>query len=238
MRLANSLLAILFYMALPAQATQLQGRIEEIIENPDVKMPVEQELQIPDKPHTLQANSFPLTLKGLWGGKLQISKSLFSKTYRSLAAEDVAKEEQVVVAGGQADSSFSFSTRRDGTVTMEPPEIKIRVPGTSWLRPHYVYIAIADFNSGYQNMSGDSTVKSALLQNDVRMLSATVVEQDTVIQQVLTEKSTGKQKITFGETVYRFTKTRPHELHTQVAQVQYGSDGSWWEKVLLEGDLH
>jgi hypothetical protein len=226
--------------------TFLQGRVEEIFNNPNVTLPValratQLSLPIPSsQPHYLQAGlkSFPVILKGEWKGNLRVTKYTCSPIYERAQPADAQREQGIMTVGKPAESSFRFYTPSAGLVTMAPPEVKIALVGAPQGDSDYAYIAIQDFNSNrYLSASGTNRARMGLVKNEVKMLSTNVVEQDMVIEKVLIDRL-GRQTKTYAEQVYRFTKSRPFELSVQVAEVDYGGDGRWWSKLLLEGDVH
>jgi hypothetical protein len=249
MRSLLSLLALLylfFFAPVVRSSTLLQGRVEEIFNKPSVKLPLElraTELKLPSdssQPRYLQPElkSFPSILRGDWKGELQVKQFTCSQAYLTEQPADAETEQEVAALGKWAQSCFTFYTPRKGLVTMAPPEVKIVDPDPQ-SADHFQYIAVQDFGASTQwvSASGVNKVKMSLLKNEVKMLSPTVVEQDMVIEKLLTDPR-GKQIKKFVEQVFRFTKVGPFELSVQLAEVNYGGDGRWWSKLLLEGDVH
>jgi hypothetical protein len=225
--------------------TLLQGRVEQIFNNSEITLPIalratQLKLQMPSSaPHILQAElkSFPVILRGDWKGDLRVTQFTCSQLYATKEQADAEKDRQILTIGKRAESLFRFYTPRVGLLTLAPPVVRLpRVESPQGERD-YVYLTVPEKGSErYQSSSGANGVKETLRKNEVRMLSSNVVEQDLVIERLLTDRG-GKQTNTFVELVYRFTKAQPFELSVQVAEVEYGSDGRWWSKLLLEGEV-
>ena len=216
----------------------LQGRVEEIFNDPNLKVPVELravalKLDVPvaSGPHIvrLELKSFPATMRGEWKGNLTINKNVFSDSYAKTESEDMLAEQQNLPVGKLAEAFFRFSTPRAGLLSMDPPVV----------RCGYTYISIADFESDhYVRTGGREKITLKLLKNEVRMLAPNIAEQDMYVRESWRDRNTGKPVVTVTETVYRFTKNRPFELGVEMAAVTYAPNGLWWTKILLQGTLH
>lgn len=229
-------------LALPV----LQGRIEQIIDSPDVKLPAElhaSALKLQDLSpvtHKLQAElkSFPATLRGTWKGPLEITSCDYSDAFSTAQPADFERARELIHEGCIAESYFRFYTPRVGFVAMAPPELKVTHVDSTRKTINNIYLSAADLDSErYSSLGDNNSVKHTLLKNDVRMLAPTVVEQDLVVAILLTDRKTGKQIKTYEETVYRFTKDKPFQLSVEVAKVKYGENGSWWSKAVLKGTV-
>lgn len=227
----------------------LQGRVEQIFNDPNLKVPVELravalKLDVPaaSGPHIVRAElkSFPATMRGEWNGNLTVTKSLYSDSYAKTEYEDMVSGQKNLPVGKIAESHFRFFTPRSGLLSMEPPVVRSEILSNSrrGAEKDYIYVAIADFDSeNYVRSGGREQMTHKLLSNEVRMLAPNVAEQDMYVRASWRDRDTGKLIVIFNETVYRFTKKRPFELDVQMVAVDYDSKGSWWTKILLQGTL-
>jgi hypothetical protein len=244
--LLSSLACFIFFAGPVAALPVLQGRIEQIVDSPDVKLPVELHaaaLKLQDLSpvtHKLQAElkSFPATLRGTWKGPLEIISCDYSDAFSTAQPADAERARELIHEGCIAESYFRFYTPRVGFVAMAPPELKVTHVDSTRKTINNIYLSAADLDSErYSSLGDNNSVKHTLLKNDVRMLAPTVAEQDLVVAIFLTDRKTGKQTKTYEETVYRFTKDKPFQLSVEVAKVKYGENGSWWSKAVLKGTV-
>jgi len=204
------IILIVLWFSISAAATAsplLQGRIEEIRDNPGIKLPPELQAtalrlqQTPVGPNILRAElkSFPAILRGEWKGQLKITSADYSSNYISAQPADAAKDQQAVYAGAPVEALFRFYNPRAGLLTMAPPELKIARVARAKRPADYIYLAVNDLDSDrYVSLGGTNKIKNTLLKNDIRMLAPNVVEQDMVVAVLLTDKRSGRQTMTCG----------------------------------------
>jgi len=81
-------------------------------------------------------------------------------------------------------------------------------------------------------------LEARLVKNDVKVLSATTLEQQVITYNQDVNKSTGRRHFNFTENVLRFTKLNRDQLYVQAASVDYDRNGKFESKVVLYGTVN
>ncbi|MBP7576441.1 MAG: hypothetical protein KA794_07020 [Candidatus Obscuribacter sp.] len=89
-------------------------------------------------------------------------------------------------------------------------------------------------NSLAKGLSGNEFVQRTL-KNQVRQLTPQVIEQDIVAEQNEIMKATGQPRKRYEESVLRFTKVNPQQMYVQCAQVVFGPDRKFQQKIIMYG---
>lgn len=223
----------------------LHGRIEQIFAVDNLSMPLSQlraKTDVLDKklidqkmaPRVLHPllKSF-LGLRGEWKGKVKVKQIDCTKTFWSALPVEAEADETFFEVGKEGDASFRFYAQRNGT-SMAPPVVRFaKSPQETVFLETEEHVNDPRIRSN----SGECHYDGRLLKNDVVNLSTNAVEQDTLVSAVIINDKTRSKNKFFSEHVFRFIKTRPFELHVEIAVAQYGPDGRLWKRMLLEGDL-
>lgn len=85
-----------------------------------------------------------------------------------------------------------------------------------------------------KGLSGNDFVQRTL-KNQVRQLTPTVIEQDIIAECNEIMKSTGQPRKRYEESVLRFTKVNPQQMYVQCAQVVFGPDRKFQQKIIMYG---
>lgn len=85
-----------------------------------------------------------------------------------------------------------------------------------------------------KGLSGNEFVQRTL-RNTVRQLSREVIEQQIIAQMNEVMKATGRPRVRYEESVIRFTKVNPQQMYVQAAQVVYGPDRKFQQKIVMYG---
>ncbi|HMW88707.1 MAG TPA: hypothetical protein PLC15_10130 [Candidatus Obscuribacter sp.] len=89
-------------------------------------------------------------------------------------------------------------------------------------------------NSMAKGLSGNEFVQRTL-RNTVRQLTPQVIEQQIIAQMNEVMKSTGRPRLRYEESVIRFTKVNAQQMYVQAAQVVYGPDRKFQQKIIMYG---
>ena len=87
-----------------------------------------------------------------------------------------------------------------------------------------------------QGISGNE-IKASVLNNTIRQLSPSVLEEQIVSLETQRNKKTGKVRQEYAETVVRFTSQNANTLYVQAAAVNYTSDHKFERKLILYGTV-
>lgn len=85
-----------------------------------------------------------------------------------------------------------------------------------------------------KGLSGNEFVQRTM-RNTVRQLSKDVIEQQIIAQMNEVMKATGRPRVRYEESVIRFTKVNPQQMYVQAAQVVYGPDRKFQQKIVMYG---
>ena len=85
-------------------------------------------------------------------------------------------------------------------------------------------------------LSGNA-VQQYVIRNTVRQLSQGVIEQQLITQTNEIMRATGQPRKRYTESVLRFTRTSAGQMYVQAAQVTYGGDKKFQEKIVMYGNV-
>lgn len=100
--------------------------------------------------------------------------------------------------------------------------------------PITFYFGDMQTNAMAKGLSGNEMVQRTI-RNTVRQLSPTVLEQQIVAQCNEIMKATGQPRVRYEESVLRFTKVNAQQMYVQAAQVVYGPDRKFQQKIIMYG---
>lgn len=246
--------AVCWWHPSPVDAQTLyKGRVEEIYFSPNLKLPLElqavagtldpEAIRKKLAPQILRAElkSFPAVMRGTWKGTLTIKSVQFSPEFYTALPHEANYDSSFFKVGKNMDAAFHFSTPRAGRLAMDPPEIQTYVydPNSFYQKP----IGILYLSTGNDVRGAVSNSKMAdsidhLLMNKVNVLSNDQAEQVTYTLARLIDKKTRHETKFYSEHVFSFKKLAAFQMNVKVAEVEYGLDGKWWKKMVLEGTLH
>lgn len=89
-------------------------------------------------------------------------------------------------------------------------------------------------NSMSKGLSGNDFVQRTI-KNQVRQLTPLVIEQDIIAECNEIMKATGQPRKRYEESVLRFTKVNPQQMYVQCAQVVFGPDRKFQNKIIMYG---
>ncbi|HEY9684671.1 MAG TPA: hypothetical protein V6C86_24025 [Oculatellaceae cyanobacterium] len=89
-------------------------------------------------------------------------------------------------------------------------------------------------NTAGTGVSGNST-QTTLVKNEVRQLSPTVIEEQIVQREHDTNSRTGQNRVTYSESVIRFTRYNSSQQYVQAAGVDYSEDKKFLRKMVFAG---
>jgi len=255
------ILFILFIVALCSSnavwaqpQTVYKGRVEEIYFSPNVKMPLElqavtgtldpEAIRKKLAPQILRAElkSFPVTLRGEWKGTLKVKAIEFSPEFARALPDDAAFDKEFFYVGRNMDARFRFYMPSAGRVSMDAPEIKTEHEEvnkkTGKSTRGILYLSTGHTEKEFDSNSRTAHSKDSLLFNKVNLLGDNTAEQNTYTLVKLVNKTTKRESKFYAEHVFSFKKLAAFQMNVKVAEVEYGPDGKWWKKMVLEGTLH
>ncbi len=102
--------------------------------------------------------------------------------------------------------------------------------------PVPVIFSFGDIQSSQtaKGLSGNDFVQRTL-KNQTRELATNVIEQQIVAQCDEIMKSTGQPRRRYEESVLRFTKVNSQQMYVQAAQVVFGQDRKFQQKIVMYG---
>lgn len=254
---ANSVLTIYLLMVASApralaETLTLQGRIEEVFNQPTVKLPVgltAKAGKLVFEPPASRINqvaqqlkSFPALMRGEWKGQLEVTRSDFTDDFKKALPEEVRFEEPFFTIGRKAQSSFRFFAER-GKISMTPPVVQFWVNSeeakSTARRALWIYLE-TDNAAGktWRSNSGESRMQGRLIKNQVTQLGPSTIEQDTVVLVSLVNEKTRQRCEYVSEHIFQFEKRTSFNLRVSVAEVLFDSSGRLWKRMLLTGDAH
>jgi hypothetical protein len=145
-------------------------------------------------------------------------------TFMASGADAGAAEQMQQMMGGQSMSS------------MGPMGAMMAQMANSMPVP--VVFAFGDLQTGSLNkgLSGNDFVQRTI-KNTTRQLAPNVLEQDVVAEMNEVMKSTGQTRKRYSETVLRFTKLNEQQMYVQAANVNYGPDRKFQDKIVMYGNV-
>ncbi len=146
-----------------------------------------------------------------------------AKVMFSVPGKDVGADQQMAqMMGGQ-----SFANMGPMGQMMQQMAQSMPVP---------VIFSFGDIQSSQyaKGLSGNEFVQRTL-KNQVRQLAPNVLEQDIVAECNEIMRSTGQPRKRYEESVLRFTKVNSQQMYVQAAQVVFGQDRKFQQKIVMYG---
>ncbi|MBX9666142.1 MAG: hypothetical protein K2X93_00930 [Candidatus Obscuribacterales bacterium] len=246
---------LVLWSAQPARAGQLlKGRIEQIFGSQgETSAPKELEataemldprlIERKLAPNKVAAKlkSFPVTLRGEWRGQVKVVQTDCTESYWSTLPTEAQADKRFFQVGKVGDAMFRFFALRD-QVTMAPPVVRFQVePSEADIfkgEANAVFLEMNELRGPqWKSNSGECMFSSRLLKNTVTNLTATMVEQDILVEATIENIKTKQRTRFYSEHVLQFEKTGPFQLHVQVAEASYALGGALWKRMLLDGVL-
>lgn len=259
--------------------TLLFGRIEEIAAGRGAKLPIQLKALTPKldtSATTLSAStqiyqaravtqpaSFPVDLRGVWGGTLKVHSAEFDPICWKFDADEANKEREILKPGTTGDVTFEFK-QSGNRIDLEPSQVLIQVPlsRTRYAESINQILSASGLSSGVQGNDAMSmmanvpilyaihlgnlvqgvgvtgnTLQARLLKNDVKQLAAGVIEQVVVTYNADRSSANGQVRYSYSESVLRFYRQNASQLYVQAAMVSYLQDGRFKDKVIMVGTV-
>jgi hypothetical protein len=146
-----------------------------------------------------------------------------AKVMFSVVAKDIGADQQMAqMMGGQ-----SFASMGPMGQMMQQMAQSMPVP---------VIFSFGDIQSSQyaKGLSGNEFVQRTL-KNQVRQLAPNVLEQQIVAECNEIMRSTGQPRKRYEESVLRFTKVNSQQMYVQAAQVVFGQDRKFQQKIVMYG---
>lgn len=146
-----------------------------------------------------------------------------AKVMFSVPGKDIGADQQMAqMMGGQ-----SFASMGPMGQMMQQMAQSMPVP---------VIFSFGDIQSSQyaKGLSGNEFVQRTL-KNQVRQLAPNVLEQDIVAECNEIMRATGQPRKRYEESVLRFTKVNSQQMYVQAAQVVFGQDRKFQQKIVMYG---
>ncbi|MBP9091799.1 hypothetical protein KBI23_12310 [bacterium] len=146
-----------------------------------------------------------------------------AKVMFSVPGKDIGADQQMAqMMGGQ-----SFANMGPMGQMMQQMAQSMPVP---------VIFSFGDIQSSQyaKGLSGNEFVQRTL-KNQVRQLAPNVLEQQIVAECNEIMRSTGQPRKRYEESVLRFTKVNSQQMYVQAAQVVFGQDRKFQQKIVMYG---
>jgi len=146
-----------------------------------------------------------------------------AKVMFSVPGKDIGADQQMAqMMGGQ-----SFANMGPMGQMMQQMAQSMPVP---------VIFSFGDIQSSQyaKGLSGNEFVQRTL-KNQVRQLAPNVLEQDIVAECNEIMRATGQPRKRYEESVLRFTKVNSQQMYVQAAQVVFGQDRKFQQKIVMYG---
>lgn len=146
-----------------------------------------------------------------------------AKVMFSVPGKDIGADQQMAqMMGGQ-----SFASMGPMGQMMQQMAQSMPVP---------VIFSFGDIQSSQyaKGLSGNEFVQRTL-KNQVRQLAPNVLEQQIVAECNEIMRSTGQPRKRYEESVLRFTKVNSQQMYVQAAQVVFGQDRKFQQKIVMYG---
>lgn len=205
-----------------------------------------------------QQKAYPMDFRGTWSGTLTIFSRAFAPSRWQFDAAEADKEYKIMTPGRQGQTTITFYQRGNGTY-MEPCQV-VFSGTTSMSEMSQSLNKMYGMNSQQAAMFGNMQVpvmyalhlgnlsagtgvtgnqlQSRLMKNDIKQLRPDIIEQQVVTQDSDRNPQTGKTRLSYSESVLRFTRIDSNRLYLQAAAVNYQNDGKFSDKVVLYGTLN
>lgn len=211
------------------------------------------------------AKSFPTDYRGNWGGDLTVWRVEQDPICYRIDPEEASKVLKIFKTGAKGSTNFDFTQSTggitlvpakvmfqvpgkdvgaekqldqmlggQGMASMGPMAAMMKQMAQSMPVP--VIFSFGDIQSSQtaKGLSGNDFVQRTL-KNQVRELAPNVLEQQIVAQCDEVMKSTGQPRRRYEESVLRFTKVNSQQMYVQAAQVVFGQDRKFQQKIVMYG---
>jgi hypothetical protein len=179
--------------------------------------------------------------------------------------EEASKVLKIFKTGAKGNTNFMFAQDTKGGIVLAPAQVMFSVPGKdvgaekqmaqmmggsfaamgpmgqmmaqmAQNMPVPVIFSFGDIQSSQfaKGLSGNEFVQRTL-RNQVRELAPNVLEQQIVAEDNEIMRSTGQPRKRYEESVLRFTKVNSQQMYVQAAQVVYGPDRKFQQKIIMYG---
>lgn len=205
-------------------------------------------------------NTFPVEFRGNWGGILKVTQAQINpRCNRNPLSTYLAQN--VLRPGLPGHVNFVFSGTK--VILLKPAQVTFMVPAsvamgqqltgnvkTSALEVEMMremlgnYTIPAPFslnlgeirtNAKGQATSFGETYKVTMLTNQIRLYAPNILEEQCVSRSDGFDEKTKKPTVDYNETVARFTLTDPDHMYVQAANIGYGFDKTFCNKVVVAG---
>lgn len=213
------------------------------------------------------AKSFPNDFRGNWGGTLKVWTVQQMPVCYQIDPVEAGKIAKIFKAGSQGTVNFQFANDVRGGIYLAPAEVMFMASGAdagaadqmkqmmgggqnmgamgammaqmAQSMPVPVVFSFGDIQTGSMNkgLSGNDFVQRTI-KNTTRQLAPNVLEQDVVAEMNEIMKSTGQPRKRYSESVLRFTKLNEQQMYVQAANVNFGPDRKFQDKIILYGTVN
>ena len=203
--------------------------------------------------------AYPMDFRGTWSGNLTIYNRTFDPSRWQFDPAEANKEYKIMSPGQSGQTTITFYQRPDKSCYMEPCQVLfsstqsmsemsqnlnksmgINAQQTAMFGnmqvPVIYALHLGDLTSGI-GVTGNQ-LQSRLMKNDIKQLRPDVIEQVVVTHDSDRNQQTGKTRLSYSESVLRFTRVDANRLYLQAAAVNYRNDGKFSDKVVLYGTLN
>lgn len=211
------------------------------------------------------ARSFPQDYRGIWGGQLTVWRVEQDPVCFKIDPVEASKVQKIFKTGAKGNTNFMFAQDVKGGIYLEPAKVMFSVPGRdvdaekqmaqmmggsfasmgpmgammqqmAASMPVPVIFSFGDIQSSQfaKGLSGNEFVQRTL-RNQVRELAPNVLEQQIVAECNEIMRATGQPRKRYEESVLRFTKVNAQQMYVQAAQVVYGPDKKFQQKIIMYG---
>lgn len=211
------------------------------------------------------AKSFPSDYRGNWGGELTVWRVEQDPICFRIDPVEAGKVQKIFKTGAKGNTNFQFAQDTRGGIVLAPAQVMFSVPGKdvdaekqmaqmmggsfaamgpmgqmmqqmAQNMPVPVVFSFGDIQSSQfaKGLSGNEFVQRTL-RNQVRELATNVLEQQIVAECNEIMRATGQPRKRYEESVLRFTKVNSQQMYVQAAQVVYGPDRKFQQKIIMYG---
>ncbi|MBY0357397.1 MAG: hypothetical protein K2W82_05285 [Candidatus Obscuribacterales bacterium] len=205
-------------------------------------------------------SSYPIDFRGTWSGELTIFSANFSPVRWEFDRAETEKEVRLMKPGTKGQCTVNFYQGNNNSIQLEPCEVIFYATtnsgemnnqmkqlfgnsslgsfvGRSAMNIPYMYaLHLGNLTAGV-GVTGNQ-LNSRILKNQLNQLATGVLEQVVVAHASDRNPTTGKTRLSYSESVLRFTRIDANRLYLQAASVNYRNDGRYEDKVILYGTLN
>lgn len=202
-----------------------------------------------------QQQSYPMDFRGNWVGNLTIFQRTFAPIRWEFDKAEAEKEFRILTPGRMGQVQITFYQKPTGGVAMEPCQVIFTTTTTmsdasqslgvsaqqlgamaNMQVPVMYALHLGNLTSGV-GVTGNQ-LQSKLMKNDLKQLRSDVIEQQVVTHDSDRNPKTGTTRLSYSESVLRFTRVSSNQLYLQSASVNYRNDGKFCDKVIMYGTLN